>query len=346
MLVLAPSLGLGGGIERYVHGVVLALRATGRPVHRLNLRTGDGGLASKVHFLLALVRAELARPGAAPVFVMHPGLLPAAYLVTAARRRRLVAVFYGSDIYRASRAVRWLTVRSRRVEPMSISAFSVALVSSWGRPCRLLPAALEPAWLTTLQEARRAAPPRDIDVLSVFRLDHWRAKGAEELLESASRLRLSQIVIAGRGPAPAGLIELAHRHGARVIEDPSGEELAALYARAQVFALATRSGGAAGVEGLGLVLVEAQVAGAVVVAPSGGGSGDAFVAGVTGIRAADESVAALIAALQAVRNTPAETAAMGRAGVAWAERHFTVEALAARLEKELQLPLFCDQGRM
>ena len=81
-----------------------------------------------------------------------------------------------------------------------------------------------------------------------------------------------------------------------VVESPTDEELVQLYRRATIFALATRTRIEKRVaygEGFGIVLAEAQLVGVPVIAPTAGGSSDAFVDGLTGRRPTDESPGAL-----------------------------------------------------
>lgn len=84
-------------------------------------------------------------------------------------------------------------------------------------------------------------------------------------------------------------------------------------------------------EGLGLVLLEAQVAGTPVVAPAYGGSADAFHADVTGLPPRDESAEALGAVLWALTTDEHLRAEMGTAAAAWARSGFAPARYARRV---------------
>ena len=126
----------------------------------------------------------------------------------------------------------------------------------------------------------------------------------------------------GSGAPPADL--LAHVRGypwCALRPGLTDAELAAQFAQADLFVLATRTrpGRRPCGEGFGLVLLEAQVAGTAVVGPAHGGSPDAYLDGVTGATPRDESVAALSQVLTAA-SQPARLADMGARGAPWRVR--------------------------
>lgn len=154
-------------------------------------------------------------------------------------------------------------------------------------------------------------------VLSVRRLVP--RMGLADLVEAVSRLRSPvQLVIAGQGPERARLEQRIREHGlserTHLLGRVEDDELPALYAAADVFALPTRS-----LEGFGLVTAEALASGLPVVATRVGATAewlrdDAFARLVP-----PEDPGALAAALEAwLENAPARVRA-GAAARAHAE---------------------------
>ena len=98
VLLLAPSRGLGGGIERYVQTVQSAFGDAGVASRRLDLaRSGPAGHRA----LLAAGEAALAgMPGPVRVVIAHRALLPVAAILARSRQVQGVSVIcHGSDIW-------------------------------------------------------------------------------------------------------------------------------------------------------------------------------------------------------------------------------------------------------
>ena len=292
-LLLTPSDGLGGGIERYVHTLRMALVDSGEQVVSVALTTAAAPSlrwADKARFAARSVRAA-ARARPEVVMAMHPGLLPVLLVVRlVSPRARFVLFFYGTDIWGGIAAwERWVLKRWRRLGLATISNYSAGAVSMLGRDPDVLMPALDRVWQAQLMQASRPHAERDLDLLSVFRLADWETKGVPdflEVVERRSRSRPVKATIAGKGPVPAQLSAACRGAGVEVLADLTEAELAALYGRTRVFLLATvlTTGHRASGEGFGIVLLEAQAAGAAVVAPRSGGSNDAYLPEVTGWR--------------------------------------------------------------
>src|SRR2546430_550894 len=98
VLLLAPSRGLGGGIERYVRTVQSALDDLGVPCQRLDLaRPGPAGHRG----LLAEAAAALPATGKpARLILGHRALLPVAALLARVRAVSGTSVIcHGSDVW-------------------------------------------------------------------------------------------------------------------------------------------------------------------------------------------------------------------------------------------------------
>lgn len=350
VLLLAPSSGLGGGIERYLDGVQQALLARGRACQRLDLtRPGLAGQAA----LLARGSAALrSGNGPARLIVGHRGLLPvAAVLATDPSVLGISVLVHGIEAWSCrpwarARAERWL-MRRPGVRVVAVSGFTAGALIH-GVPAAVLAPALPPHWFEALVAARAEEPPARvragvtarIRVMTAFRLSSWRDKGLPELVAAIAALGRADVglSVCGSGAPPPGLLALMRRHPWCVLRPGLADgDLAAEFAAADLFVLATRTrpGRRASGEGFGLVLVEAQVAGTPVVAPAHGGSRDAYLDGVTGIAPADESATALARALRWMLADPARLAAMGSRAAEWAGAAFGPDGYPDQVARKL-----------
>ena len=343
VLLLAPSRGLGGGIERYTQTVQSAFDDAGVVTLRLDLaRSGPAGHRA----LLAEGTAALAAmTGPVRMVIAHRALLPVAALL--ARRRPIdgtSVICHGSDVW----GTRWaprrrlesLLMRRPGVRIVAGSSFTAGTLLSVDRAA-VLPPGLSRTWFGELVSAAdrvRAAADGvaqpGLEVMTAFRLGDWRYKGLPQLTAAICALGRPgiRLTVCGSGVPPADL--LAHVGGypwCALRPGLTDTELAAQFARADLLVLAsrTRSGRRPCGEGFGLVLLEAQVAGTAVVGPAHGGSPDAYLDGVTGATPRDEGVAALGRVLDELTAEPARLAAMGVQGASLARARFAPERYAA-----------------
>jgi len=344
LLLLAPSAGLGGGIERYLSAVVQALVSSGVSVDQLALFSAatKNDRQQKVRFSLLALRASRAlgrSSGTARIVAAHPSLVAPALLCRAiSGGLECHVIFYGTDIWAASRLTKFLVRRAASVRPICISSFGAGAVSGIRVGATLRPGFTR-RWFETLVDAGDRSEARGIQMLTVLRLGEWRAKGVPELLEASCHHSLrptpeaeGRLVIAGMGPVTSDL-ERAVRAvpHAELVVSPTDEELASLYADSRVLVLATRtrSQGERTGEGFGIVLAEAQIAGCPVVAPAAGGSEDAYVEGLTGVRPMGEGVAALAEALEFVLADERRWQELSNAAATWARRTFDPDRYAS-----------------
>jgi phosphatidyl-myo-inositol dimannoside synthase len=343
VLLLTPSNGLGGGIERYVATVEAAFAEHGIRHRRLDLsRPGPAGHLA----MLAKARTALVAMGEpARLVVAHRALLPVA---AALARHRPVSgtsvICHGSDVWGSRsgprwRAESWLMGRPD-VRTVAVSSFTAGALfpGSLGRGNRatVLPPGLSRAWFGELADAAAAErrPGPGLEVTTAFRLDDWRDKGLPQLTAALSRLQRTDVrlTVCGSGEPPADLAaHLGRYEWCRLRPGLTDRELAAQLAGSDLFVLATRtrSGRHPSGEGFGLVLLEAQVAGTAVVGPAHGGSPGAYLDGLTGATPRDESVAALAEVLDSVLREPARLAEMGIHAAAWAQASFAPDRYAA-----------------
>lgn len=334
-LILAPSGGLGGGIERFLSTVETAFQQEHILHHRVDLLgpNRSGGIGAKLRFVTEVTRAIRASVGPVRLVIAHPNLLPIVHMVGRfANFAGATVIFYGIDIWsdRVIRARRVL--RQSNIRAVTISNFSAAALAGTCHANVLYPG-LSPGWYDTLVKAAAGVRPStgQLRVVTAFRLADWRDKGLDTLLDALHLLGDDrvQLTVCGAGPVPDELqARLRPYPWCRIAADVSDQELAEQLAAADVAVLATRTrfGAHAYGEGFGLVLIEAQVAGTPVIAPAYGGSGEAFQPGLTGLSPLDESPRALAAVLATLLGDDQRRADMARAAAAWSRARFEPSA--------------------
>ena len=344
VLLLSPSHGLGGGIERYVATVEWAFATEGVECRRLDL--SRSGARAHVR-LLAQGRAVLrADPEPTRLVVAHRALLPVAALLTRDSAVAGVSVLcYGSDVWcprwRPRRKLERRLMRGAGVRVVACSNFTAGALLRDCHATVLLPA-LSREWLDTLAAAAAGRPGRGpgIRLATAFRLSDWRTKGLPQLVEAVTALGRPDVhlTICGSGNPPADLLRLISKHPCCVLRPGlSDDDLARELAAADLFVLATqtKSGRGAVGEGFGLVLLEAQAAGTPVIAPAYGGSHEAYIEGVTGVATSDESAEALTRTLHDLLKDPARLRSMGEQAAQWAQQAFAPENYARLTARRL-----------
>ena len=164
-------------------------------------------------------------------------------------------------------------------------------------------------------------------------------KGQDVLIRAMSRIRArvtdAALLIVGSGPYRDTLEAMANAEvaGSVVFAGQVPEEdLPGYYRSGEVFAMPcrTRRGGLE-VEGWGNVFIEAAACGRPVVVGDSGGAREALVDGATGLLVEGRDVAGVAEAVASLLEDPARARAMGAAGRARVERHFTWPRAAAQL---------------
>jgi phosphatidylinositol alpha-1,6-mannosyltransferase len=337
-LLLTPSGGLGGGIERYAQTLEWAFAARGVEYRRVDLH----GTGPSAHARLLMEGRGYLRASPVPVRLVatHRALLPAAVLLARGRPRCAVSlVCHGIEVWgprlRPRQAVESFLMRGSGVRAVAVSSFTAGTLLR-GRAATVLPPGLSAAWFAARVGAAAGARPRDagIHLLTAFRLADWRDKGLPQLLDAVAALGRPDIrtTVCGSGDPPAGLRRLVGQHrGCTLRSGLSDAELAGELADADVFVLATRTrpGRTAYGEGFGVVLLEAQVAGTPVVVPAHGGAHDAYVEGITGVAPVDESTGALAEVLGDLLRDRQHLAQMGQRAAQWARESFAPERYAS-----------------
>ena len=235
-------------------------------------------------------------------------------------------------------AIEGLLMRRPDVRLVAASSFTAGTLLTYGL-ATVLPPGLSRTWFSELTRAadRMAAcgiEQAGLDVMTAFRLADWRNKGLPQLTAALAALNRGDIrlSVCGSGEPDTELVSHVRRYPwCSLHPGLTDAELAARFAQASLFVLATRTrtGRRPSGEGFGMVLTEAQVAGTAVVGPAHGGSPDAYLDGVTGATPGDESTAALARVLDELTRQPARLAQMGRQGADWARARFAPDQYAA-----------------
>ena len=151
---------------------------------------------------------------------------------------------------------------------------------------------------------------------------------------------LPALLLVGDGPYASSLRDLASRN--RVSDSVlftgpvPWEDLPAYYDAGTIFAMPCRTRRAGlDVEGLGIVYLEASATGLPVIGGDSGGAPDAILPGETGYVVGGQDVAALTARLTELLSDQDAAAAMGEKGVAWVDREWRWDLVAARLAEIL-----------
>jgi hypothetical protein len=266
-----------------------------------------------------------------------------------ARRHRvdgISVVCHGSDVWKSRRTPRsgletWL-MRRHDVRLVAVSSFTAGALLPHGL-ATILPPGLSRAWFGELvgaadreagREAGGATSRSGLGVMTAFRLTEWRDKGLPQLTAALAALGRDDVrlTVCGSGAPPADLVAHVRRYPWCTLRPGLDDaELAARFAQASLFVLATRTrpGKRPSGEGFGLVLLEAQVAGTAVVGPAHGGSPGAYLDGITGETPRDESVPALAQVLDGLLARPARLAQLGARGAEWARARFDPDRYAA-----------------
>lgn len=172
-------------------------------------------------------------------------------------------------------------------------------------------------------------------------------KGQDMLIKALPDIRRrvagAALVIVGGGPHADTLHRLAQNGG--VADDVvftggvPGEELAAHYAMADVFAMPCRTRGAGlDVEGLGIVFLEASATGVPVVAGRSGGAPETVLDGETGQVVDGRSHDEIVEVIGDLLADPAKARRMGEAGRRWIARDWSWDTHTARLADLLRVP--------
>lgn len=346
-LLLSPSEGLSGGVERYVETLEWAFTTQGIDYLRVDLHHGDRRRASDHVGVLTQCRRHL-RASETPtrLVVAHRALLPVASLLARERSACGISVLcHRTDVWGDRSALRQ-SIESRLmhrpdVRVVEVSSYTVGGLS--GDCSVAIPRpGLSQEWFHTLVDSSGRARKHGQAVLIVtaFRLGDWRGKGLPQLLKNITDLDQADACLTACGSGePSQELQLLIRKYpfCKLMSGLTDHELANELAEADLFVLATRTrhGHHPSGEGFGLVLLEAQVAGTPVVAPACGGSHDAYIDQITGVAPTEETAESLSETLGALLKDPCQLAQLGQRAAEWAREAFSPEHYTSRAAARL-----------
>jgi phosphatidyl-myo-inositol dimannoside synthase len=278
---------------------------------------------SKLRFILAALQNARKKP--LIVLAAHPNLAPIAlWMKRLAPKTKIIVMAHGVEV--------WQPLPPRRHAALLAADMLLAASTSTVQKLtevqrvppekiRKLPWPLDPEVLSLAAAPERLAapaafPPNPV-ILTVGRsAASEQYKGVDDLIRALPRLRATHkhltLVAVGAGDDLPRLQKLAAGLGVasevRFLTNLSKQELAACYARADIFALPSTG------EGFGLVFLEAMAFAKPIVAAAAGGSTDLVEHNVNGLLIPPCDQAALIRALDQLLRDDSLRAKLGQRG--------------------------------
>lgn len=348
VLLLSPSSGFGGGIERVVDAIEHAYDGSTR---RVDLYVAGrepepaGNRAAKARFAAAAMRAA-ARRDCRAIVCLHAGLLPVATAAGALRHRPVALIAYGTEVWGPMGRLHMMQIRACKhlIAISRYTAYWLARRADVPEP-RIsvlpLPIGAELARLA-LQEAPAHHEPT---VLTVSRLTAGHRYKGHFAIADTWPLILAEVpearwkVIGDGDDLEALQARCAGIPSVEFAGRVSDEALAAAYRSASLLALPSVADPQADPpvgEGFGLVYAEAGAFGLPAVASTRGGGASEFVEdGVTGLTVPPHDRSRLAAAIVELL---ADAALRNRLGAAARERTLELhwpDGFRQRLERLL-----------
>ena len=283
------------------------------------------------------------------VVAAHPNLaLPAWLMKMFSRSTRLIVMTHGVEVWTRlpSLKLNALSHADLVLGPSSDTVHKLIEVQGLApERIRKLAWPLNPQFLSMAESSARLPLPEAFPsgriILTVGR---WAAseryKGLDDLIHATAILRatltgLHLVVVGGGDDLPrlqkiamdAGVADCVH-----FLSRLSGPELAACYARADVFAMPSSG------EGFGLVFLEAMAFAKPVIGAACGGTTDLVEHGVNGLLVPSGDTQKLVAALDSLLGNDSFSARLGRRGAQLVREKYTFENFERELEHILVDP--------
>jgi phosphatidylinositol alpha-1,6-mannosyltransferase len=172
-------------------------------------------------------------------------------------------------------------------------------------------------------------------LLTVGRLQ--RRKGHDMVIKALPYVRQKvpevKYIIVGQGEEFANLRQLIADVGVSesvmMVGHVSDQELPSYYAACDIFVMPNRDIDG-DIEGFGMVYLEAAAAGKPVIGGKSGGTQDAILEGIAGLRVDGNSLSDISAAILTFLLDPDKSRQMGESGRRWVEREFAWESVVER----------------
>ena len=218
VLLLAPSRGLGGGIERYGEAIEYAFREQGIEYYRLDLRC-PGAAA---HLRLLKESRQVLDRSVKPtrIVLLHRALLPVASILAQRESTSGISVVcHGTDAWGMQSWIRCRIeqhlMRKAGVRVVAVSSFTAGALTSIC-PATVLVPGLSKDWFSILVSASESSQKQDrrVHLVTAFRLVDWVDKGLPQVLEAIDALRRTDVslTVCGSGEPTKELLEAVAGH--------------------------------------------------------------------------------------------------------------------------------------
>jgi phosphatidyl-myo-inositol dimannoside synthase len=302
---------------------------------------------AKIQFVLATLRAS--RGNTRLIFAAHPNLAQPAMLAKRfVPNLKIAVVTHGIEVWQPLQAARRNALLKADVVLAPSSYTAKKLVDVQGVPAAKIQRIawpLDPEFLQLASDPMQLPLPANFPQQGpvILGVGRWvateRYKGADDLIVATAKLRAKHptlsLVLVGTGDDLPHLKRIAAAHNLRenggvvFLENLPRPELAACYARADLFALPSTG------EGFGIVYLEAMAFAKPVVGVASGGTLDLIREGKNGILVAPpkNNPQPLQDALERLLSDLALRSYLGRNGLAIVSNEYSVTAFQQTIER-------------
>lgn len=308
----------------------------------------QGFSRAKSQFAFAAIRSARTARGSSSHIVLagHANLAPiAVWMQKMLPRVRAIVIAHGVEVWQPLPLVRRTAIRHAHIIAGPSSDTIQKLIDMQAVHAdrtRLLPWPLNPDFLCLTKTSNLPLPTGFSDGRVILTIGRAAAseqyKGTDNLIRAVSQLisefpDLHLVAIGGGDDLPR-LQKLANELGKvsnmHFLQRLSRDELAACYARADVFAMPSAG------EGFGLVFLEAMAFGKPVVAAACGGALDLIHDGSNGLLVPQRDSVALASALRRLLGDESLRTSLGTEGAAIVREKYRFDSFEANLEHLLE----------
>jgi len=300
---------------------------------------------SKVQFVFSAILES--RRGARVVLAAHPHLaLPAAGMKWFSPQLKTIVMSHGVEVWKPLPLLRRQALLSADLVLAPSHDTAQKLAEIQGVPQAKI---RKLAWPLNPDFIRMAETPSSLPLPSGFpqgrvilTVGRWAAseryKGADDLIRAMAQLRMTfpglHLVAVGEGDDLPRLKKIAADLGVseavRFLTGLSRQEVAACYARCEIFALPSTG------EGFGLVFLEAMAFAKPVVGAACGGTTDVVEDDVNGLLIPPASPGRLVEALASLLSDELHRTRLGQRGAEIVRRKYSFEVFQSELEPILE----------
>ncbi|HTZ73632.1 MAG TPA: glycosyltransferase family 4 protein [Candidatus Aquilonibacter sp.] len=310
--------------------------------------TLQGFARAKLGFIrFAIAAARAAHNREAHVIVAgHPNLAPIAmWMQKMSRHASAIVMAHGVDVWHPLPRVRRATIRHAHIVTAPSADTIQKLIQVQRVPranTQLLPWPLNPDFLALTERDGLRPPAGFPDATTILTIGRAASaeqyKGTDDLIQAVAKLESAMpdvhLVCVGAGDDLRRLQSLARgldvAGRVHFLQRLSGEEIAACYSRARIFAMPSAG------EGFGLVFLEAMAFGKPIIAAACGGAVDLVEDGFNGLLVPPRDPAALTLALTRLLENEALRSRLGANGTAIARGKYRFDSFRCQLEQLLE----------